>query len=260
MSQLSAETVIKQQARDALKHNYPMAIIALVIALLPVYLIDGATTVISCALMKTVTNNDNMQMLLIYGIGYPVEFILGFLFSPVINGYIRVYYRNAYTKQMDLKDLFYYFEGDRYIKTLGLNIRFILRMLIPIILLYLPLIAYEVICSYIGGDFYGSLVYRDFFFILAVLSTVSVTLYSLKYFTVFTVCVDNEDLTPDQVFTYSKYIMKTKTGNAAKLIFSFTPWLLLCLLILPMLYVIPYMTQSLCIAAKWMTKAAIEVN
>ena len=54
--------------------------------------------------------------------------------------------------------------------------------------------------------------------------------------------------------------MKNRTGSAAKLIFSFTPWILLCLLILPMLYVIPYMTQSLCVSAKWMTKAALEEN
>ena len=92
------------------------------------------------------------------------------------------------------------------------------------------------------------------------LSTVTTTLYALKYFTVFTVCVDNENLMPNDVFAYSKYIMKNKTGSAAKLIFSFIPWLLLCLLILPMLYVVPYMTQSLCIAAKWMTKATFEVD
>ena len=257
---MSAESIIKKQAREALKHNYPKAIIALMIALLPVYMIDGATTVISCSVIQLVTDNDSLRELLIYGIGYPVEFILGFLFSPVINGYIRAFYRNGCTRNMELRDLFYYFENGRYVKTLGLNIRFILRMLLPVLLLYLPLIAYEMICYNIGGDFYGGIVYRDVYFVLAVMSAVTTTLYSLKYFTVFTVCVDNEDLTPEQIFNYSKYIMKTKTGNAAKLIFSFAPWLLLCLLILPMLYVVPYMTQSLCIAAKWMTKAAIEVN
>lgn len=257
---MSAEKVIKKQARDALKHNYPKAIIAMVVALLPVYMIDGATTVISCSFIKLFADNDTMRDALIYGIGYSAEFILGFLFSPVINGFIRAFYRNGYTQDMDLKDLFHYFEGGRYMKTLGLNIRFILRMLIPVLLLYLPLIIYEIICSSVGGDFYGSIVYRDFFFLLSVLSAITTTLYSLKYFTVFTVCVENEDLSPQQVFNYSKYIMKNNTGSAAKLIFSFTPWLLLCLLILPMLYVIPYMTQSLCIAAKWMTKAAIEVN
>ena len=85
-------------------------------------------------------------------------------------------------------------------------------------------------------------------------------MYSLRYFTVFTVSADNPDFSPKQVFQYNKYIMKNRTGSAAKLIFSFTPWILLCLLILPMLYVIPYMTQSLCVSAKWMTKAALEEN
>ena len=260
MIQLSAEAIIKQQARAALKHNHVRAIIALIITLIPLYMIDGTTTVISCAVAKAVPDNETMQGILVYGLGYTAEFVIGFMLSPVINGYIRAFYRNGYTHDMDLKDLFYYFENGRYAKTLGLNIRFILRMLLPMLLLYLPLIIYEAVCSYMGGDFYGSVIYCDFFFLLAVLSTVTTTLYSLKYFTVFTVCVDNENLMPNGVFAYSKYIMKNKTGSAAKLIFSFTPWLLLCLLILPMLYVIPYMTQSLCIAAKWMTKATFEVE
>ena len=54
--------------------------------------------------------------------------------------------------------------------------------------------------------------------------------------------------------------MKQRTGDVAKLIFSFTPWMLLGLLVLPLLYVIPYITQSLCVSAKWLTKSALESN
>ena len=259
MNNLSTEAIVKQQARETLKHNYPRAIIALLITLIPLYMIDGTTTVISCAFMNLIPDSETAK-LWIYAVGYPVEFIAGFLLSPVINGYIRAYYRCAYTKEMDLKDVFYYLEKGRYGETLNFNIRFILRMLIPTVLLYLPLIAFEIISSNIGGDFYGGLVYRDVYFLLAVLSTLAVTLYALKYFTVFTACVDREELNLSSAVEYSKYIMKNKTGSAAKLILSFTPWLLLCMLILPALYVIPYMTQSLCVAAKWMTQASFEEN
>lgn len=257
MKKLSAEAIVKQQAREILKHNYPKAIIALLIMLLPLYMIDGTTTVISCAFMNLIPESETAK-LWIYSVGYPVEFIAGFLLSPVINGYIRAYYRCAYTKDMDLKDVFYYFENGRYIEALSFNIRFILRMLIPTILLYLPLIAFEIISTNIGGDFYGGVFYRDIYFLLAVLSTIAVTFYALKYFTVFTACVDKEELNLKNAVEYSKFIMKNQTGSAAKLILSFTPWLLLCMLILPMLYVIPYMTQSLCVAAKWMTQASFE--
>ncbi len=257
MITLSAEAIIKQQARQTLKSNYPKAIIALLIILLPLYMIDGTTTVISCAVMNLIPDSGTAKIW-IYSIGYPVEFIAGFLLSPVINGYIRAYYRNAYTADMELQDLFYYFEQGRYAECLRFNIGFILRMLLPILLLYLPLIVFEIFSANIGGSFYGSLLYNDIFFVFSVLSTLAVTLYALKYFTLFTFCVDGGELDVKRAAEHSRYVMKDKTGSAAKLIFSFTPWLLLCMLVLPMLYVIPYMTQSLCISAKWMTQAMFK--
>ena len=219
---MSAESIIKSQARGILKHNYVRAIMALLIICIPFAIIDGTTTVISCLVPQFVT--DEM------------------------------------TSMIDMKDVFFYFGSGRYIEALGLNVRFILRMLLPTLILFSPLIAYGIIGSAFAPDFTKTVIYYDFYFILAVLSTITTVLYSLRYFTVFTVSADNPDFSPKQVFQYNKYIMKNRTGSAAKLIFSFTPWILLCLLILPMLYVIPYMTQSLCVSAKWMTKAALEEN
>ena len=256
---MSAETIIKSQARGILKQNFVKAIMALLIVCIPYAIIDGMTTIISCLVPQFVAD-ETTNMILVYSIGYPVEVIMVFLFSPIINGYIRAFYKAAYTESIDLKDVFFYFGNGRYINALGLNIRFILRMLLPVLILFSPLIAYVIISSAFASDFTNTVVYYDFYVILAVLSTITTVLYSLRYFTVFTVSADNPDFSPKQVFQYNKIIMKHRTGSAAKLILSFTPWILLCLLILPMLYVIPYMTQSLCISAKWMTKAALEEN
>ena len=231
----------------------------MLIVLLPFYMIDGTTTALSCAIIKLVSD-EQVSSVLVYAVGYPVELIAGFLLSPVINGYIRAYYRSAYTEKMDLKDVFFYFSAGHYGSALSLNIRWIIRMLLPILLLYSPLIIYEIVSSGMDSDFYGSVLYKNFYFILAVLSTVTTTLYSLRYFTLFTVSADNPQFTPSQVFEYNRYIMRHRTGSAAKLVFSFTPWLLLGLLVLPLLYVIPYMTMSLSVSAKWMTKAALEAQ
>ena len=249
--------LVKSRARKILKNNYVKALTAMLIALLPLYMIDGATSVLSYSVISLVSDKE-LSKLLVYGIGYPLELLAGFFLSPVLNGYIRAYYRTIRTGSMELRDVFRYFSRDRYRETLRLNLSFVLRMLLPALLLYLPLTVYEIICLNMGEGFYGTQLYRSFYFILAVLSTVSTTLYSLRYFTVFTLRTEQEQLSVKELFSYSKYIMKHQTGAAAKLIFSFTPWLLLCLLILPMLYVIPYMTQSLCIAADWMTKASFD--
>ena len=256
---LSAEAIIKQQARSILKHNFVRAIIALLIVLLPLYIIDGTTTVISYTVMSLVSD-ESLASILIYSIGYTAEIAAGFLLSPVINGYVRAFYRAAYNNSIDLRDVFFCFRRGQYGRTLRLNLSPTLRMLLPILLFYAPLIIYEIISVNLTGEFYGSVLYNDFYFMLSVLSTIATVLYSLRYFTIFTVSADNPQFTPKQVFAYNKYIMQYKTGSAAKLIFSFTPWMLLCLLVLPMLYVIPYMTQSLCVSAKWMTKASLEEN
>ena len=257
---MSAEAIIKQQARSILKSNFPKAIIALAIVLLPYAVIDGTTTVISFTVMELVSD-ESLAQILVYSIGYPVEIIMAFLYSPVINGYIRAYYRAAYSNTIELRDVFFCFSRGQYGKALRLNLNLILRMLLPCVLFYAPLIIFEIISVNIPDNgFYGSVLYHDFYFILSVLSTIGTVLYSLRYFTVFTVSADNPQFTPKQIFAYNKYIMQDKTTNAAKLIFSFTPWMLLCLLVLPMLYVIPYMTQSLCVSRKWMTKASLEVN
>lgn len=254
---MSPEFIIKSQARDILKKNFVKAIAALLIVLIPYYIIDGATTALSMAIPQFVSDED-LAVILVYSIGYPVEVIAGFLFSPIINGYVHAYYMAACTEKMDIKDVFRYFSGGRYGSALSLNIRLIIRMLLPVLVLYSPLIIYEIISVNFTKDFYDTMLYHNFYFILAVLSTISTTLYALRYFTVFTVSADNPQFTPKEVFGYNKYIMKNRTGSAAKLVFSFIPWMLLCLLVLPMLYVIPYMTQSMCVSAKWMTKAALE--
>lgn len=259
MISLSAEAIIKAQARKILKNNFTGAVIALLILLVPYYIIDGTTTALSCAMMMWIPDRALAETIL-YISGYSFEFIAGFLFSPLINGYVRAYYRTAKNGSMDMKDVFYYFGSGHYIDALSLNIRLFIRMLLPIVILFSPLIIFDIFTVNYTEDFIGTILYNDFRFLLSVLSTTTTILYSLRYYTVFTLSSDHPEFSPKEVFQTSKQIMKHHTGSAAKLIFSFIPWLLLCLTVLPMLYVIPYLTMSKCVSAKWMTEAAMEEN
>ena len=256
---MSAEAIIKAQARDTLKGNYIRAVSALLIVLLPFFIIDGTTTVLSVILSKA-TSDLTLTNILVYSIGYPVEIIGFFLFSPVINGYIRAYYRASYTKDMDMSDVFFYFSKGRYGYALALNTQYIIRMFFPALLFYLPLLLYIIVFNNINADFTESVLYYDIYFLLSVLGTGLTIIFSLRYLTAFTITVENDTIAPNQAFEYARQIRRNSQGSPAKLFLSFIPWMLLCLLILPMLYVIPYITQSLCISAKWKTKATFEVN
>lgn len=256
---MSPQSIVRKQARDALKNQYAPAVISFIIMLIPIVIIDGAATALVCALYSIVTDKAAAEIIS-SSIVYSLFIIGGFLLSPVINGYIRVFYLNALNGEMDVRQMYYYFEKSRYNNTLSLNLRYFARMFLPALLLFSPVIIYDVLIMSLAQDFYDSVLYKDVYFILFVLSTVTTTLYSLRYFTVFTLKVEMEYIDNKELFAYSKAIMKDKTVSAAKLIFSFTPWMLLCLTILPILYVAPYMTQALCIGAKWMTRATYEVN
>lgn len=252
MKNLSPSAIIRSQARQTLKGNYVAAVSAFVILLLPVYIIIGLSTAIECLLLVGIDDEVVLGMMKIIFMT-PLTIITFVFLSPLFNGYIRLFYNAALTKEFHVGEMFYYFEGGRYARTLHLNLAYIIRMALPSILCFLPLFVYQMICFGYMSDFVGTVLYNDFAFILTVLSSILLILYSLKYFLVFTLYCTNEQADNKEIFRSSKEIMQEQKHSATQLIFSFTPWLLLCLLILPALYVIPYLTMSLCIGRKWMT-------
>ena len=254
---MSPQQIIKAQARAALKGNYVKAAFAFIIALLPIYIIEGAEAVIIYGISEFIANEKTAGIITNIAV-YAVVILITVFLSPIANGFIRMFYNNGLFGKAQLSDLFYYFEKGKYKQALSLNLSFALRMLLPSALAFLPLISFIVIAMTIGGDFMSGVLYLDVYFVLTVLSSIIAVLYSLRYFTVFTIRVENENIPNNELFKLSKDIMMYQTGSAVRLVFSYTPWMLLCLTVLPMLYVVPYMTQGLCIGAKWMTRAAYE--
>ena len=251
MKALSPQAAVRAQARDALKNQWPTAVIAFVIALIPLYLIDGLCTAIVCMITSLITD-EALQKIAADLILYPVMLVMGLLLSPLFNGMIRLFYRNGTEGRLNIRDLIYFFNKDRYGRALRFNLSFALRMIIPVILFFLPAMIYQVICQHFESDFLNSVIYIDCSFILYALSVMLVVLYSLKYFFAFTIFAEDQEQSAGEIFRLSKRINYQFSGSAVKLLFSYTPWILLCMTILPILYVGPYLIQGLCIGAKWM--------
>ena len=144
MISVSAESIVKGQARMILKNNWPAAIITLLTALLPLCIIDCATTMLSCLISLTVKDTQ-LSEILVYGIGIPLELISAVLLSPVINGFVRAYYIAAKTGKMDVSDAFYYFRRGAYAPALRLNLSLFFRLLLPAILFFAPLTAFGIL-------------------------------------------------------------------------------------------------------------------
>ncbi len=252
MINLSPSAIVRKQARITLKGNYVAAVAAFLILLSPLFILEALGTVIDMLLVQTVSDKQTLELMEIL-ILTPICIAAVVLLSPLFNGYVRLFYQAAYTKKMNMNDVFYYFSAERYQNTLHLNMLMIVRMIFPALLCFLPLLAYYFICLRYMEDFIGTVLYLDAAFLLTALSMILLILYALKYYLVFTLYCEDETADVRQLIRTSKAMMKELKSSAAHLIFSFIPWMLLCLLILPALYVIPYMTQSLCIGAKWMT-------
>lgn len=252
MKSLSPSAIVRSQARKTLKGNYVAAVSAFVILLLPIYIVMGLNAIVEAFLLQGI-NDQVLLGILAIAIMTPLTVVTVVLLSPLFNGYIRLFYQAALTQEFRMSELFYYFENGRYLKTLLLNLAYLVRMMLPAILFFLPVFLYHIFCFSYMQSFVGTVLYKDFAFILTIMSAILLILYSLKYFLVFTLYSTNEQMDNRELLRASRAIMKEQKQSAAQLIFSFTPWFLLCLLILPMLYVIPYFTQSLCIGAKWMT-------
>lgn len=253
---LSAEKTIRNQARATLRGGWMKAIAALLILFAGAAFVD---CVIS--LLSFLFNHENQTELwldvLNYSVTPVVGFITAFLISPLFNGYIRVFYRAAENNSYDISDMFYYFQKGHYGKALSININLVLRMILPTIIAFSPVIIYIIICEVNEYDFPAM---SFFLFILSVLSTLITVLWSFKYFLVYIYAVDFEYLSARELFKFSKEMMRGKTGMAAKLLFSFFPWLLLSLTILPILYTAPYITQAMCISAKWIARSNIPTT
>ena len=249
---MSPSAIVRSQARETLKGNYVAAVSAFVILLLPVFINIGLNYVIDAFLEQGISDKTLLGVLEIV-ILTPSTIIVGVLLSPLFNGYVRMFYEGAFTKRLRITEMFCYFESGRYQKTLLLNLSFLVRMMLPAILCFLPVFLYYFFSISFLDGFVGSVLFRDFAFILNIMSSVLLILYSVKYFLVFTLYSANDQTDGRELFQISKNIMHEQRQSAIQLIFSFTPWMLLCMLVLPALYVVPYMTQSLCIGAKWMT-------
>ncbi len=253
---MSAEKAIRAQARMTLKGGWLKAITAL-IAVLTVFAVADCVYTVLALLLISGDNADNTVNQVIFYITEPtLVFAVSFLLSPVFNGYVRLYYKASVDGVYHIEDLIYYFSKEHYRSALAVNIRFIIRMLLPTVVCFLPVIIFWAVFMKSKENIP---LYALCEFMLTVLSSLLTVLWSLRYFAVFAAAVEFEYMDAPELFKLSKEIMRGNTGTVSRLILSFSPWLLLCMTVLPVIYVAPYMTQALCISSKWLIRSRFEI-
>ncbi len=240
---MSAEKIIRTQARQTLKENgWIKALIGLGI-LATFYMIIEGIAFTEAFIVNEFTLSDTLDFIIKVGIR-SVTTLVVILLCPALLGYLKMMYSDK--KEYEMSDVVYYFSSFKlYARSVRFIFAFILRLFIPALLFFLP------VFILIGINFYTKVpLFEVLLWFLCILSSLGLLVYSLKYFlSVKLFCDENYSIR--ECFKSSKEMMDTNTRNVIKLFLSFTPWILLCITVLPLLYVVPYITQAMCISGKW---------
>ena len=258
---MTPESIIKQQSKKILSNGlWACTISAFLLVSTCVIICASCFELVNFLFEQVVSENNikafselSLSNILFLVIGNVLCIIISLLFSVIINGYIRFFYKAAKGQQPKISEVFHYFmSGKEFFFALNMNLRIILYNLGWALLFFLPTIA--VIAVYL--IFEGVVVQAQALVVInTIASLLLLSIVNAKYFLAEPLHVENGELSARQCLSKSKEIMKNNASKIIKLTFSFTPQLLLCLLLLPMLYVLPLLTTAQCVSSKWILES-----
>lgn len=249
---MSAEKIIKSQSREKLKHGgWAKALIGLgIIAIF--YMIIESVASVEYYLLDAYEFSENVEFIIKVASGSVVT-IAVFLLSPVVLGYLRMMYTN--NKEYDPSDIVYFFKGfKKYCKSVAFVFAYAMRMIVPFLLCFSPVFGLIAVKYFLFEDIMSETTYTTGLVLFVLISTVNLLIYNIRYFVSILLLSEDDTKPLSYYFRTSKNIMRGHYNNVMKLTFSFYGWILLCITVLPALYVIPYMTQAYCISGKWITE------
>lgn len=181
-------------------------------------------------------------------ISLTITIVFAALLSPFLNGYFKLNYNMIKTGKGNLKDFFNYFTSFKsYFNTLYLNLHLLLRLALIFSIATIPFIVYYF--AFNPQILAGDLILKGIGYTIFVSSYVFASIISLRYFFVYFL-YENENKLP--VNYYFKHSVKLARENSiyhqiVLITFSFTPWFLFSLFVIPIFYVIPYYFLTLTI-------------
>lgn len=258
---MTPESIIKQQSKKILSNElWARTVAAFVLVSTCLIICISCFELVNYLFEQLVYENDittfsslSLNDVLFLVIGNVLCIIISLFFSVIINGYMRFFYKAAKGQQPQISEVFHYFtSGKEFFFALNLNLRIILYNLGWALLFFLPTIA--VIAVYL--IFKGVVVQAQALVAInAVASLLLLSIVNAKYFLAEPLHVENSELSARQCLSESKRIMKNNSSKIIKLTFSFTPQFLLCLLLMPALYVFPLLATAQCVSSKWILES-----
>ncbi|MGN0477119.1 MAG: hypothetical protein ACI4HM_07265 [Ruminococcus sp.] len=250
---INIQQTIKKQALNYLgKNNWGNGIAGLFIVLLPViilYMLFGTISLITVL----VGCSESFQH--IFGIILDCLYLpVLVFFSPLATGYLGMCYKITKGENTsELKDIFYYFTGGRYGKCFSFNLHIIVRIMCHLLIVSIIPVFCALCYKFTGIPvlFYGAI-------FLMVLGIIESFLYFTKYTVTLSVYFEDESIDISDILRLGNEFYSDKKKNTQFLLVTFSPLILLCFFVVPIVFVVPYICVSLMNNGKWITSLYIK--
>ena len=239
---MSKEKIVRLQGREKLKKSgFAKALIGF--AMLAVFYL-AVESVAYCEVIIQALTGDNAEIL-VSVICRSVTTLCALLLTPSILGYLKMMYSEK--DEYEMSDIVYYFcSFKKYAKAVTFIFSYVMRMALPALACFFPTLLYFIYIDYKKAE-----VSLYILIALIVFSSLLLLLYSIKYYLSVKLFCDDDSKNISYYFSTSKVIMRNHRWDVVKLTLSFSLWFLLCVTVLPMIYVVPYYVQTMCISGKW---------
>lgn len=244
---MNAEKNIKNQAREILRNgNFGKVVGVFAVLMMFVLLIYLCRYFLICTALgeayfedgHALSSDETVRLITIN----TLTWIFAVFCSPVINGFLRFYFNTAKTGDGVFSDIFYYFDNKRlYANAMLFNLNLLIRFLPCLVLSISAIILFS-----LGDTFY--------IVIGCVIAALFIVLFFalfLRYFASFGLFLSDDSQKSSEYFKKSVVIMKRYRKSVLKLILSFTGWIILSIVIVPLIYTVPYFAMSMLTSLKW---------
>ncbi len=236
---------VKSTAKAHLKHLWPECI--------AVCAIMGLVALLSTCIQSVLSLFVSNLVATVFGIAYFV-----FITSPMLMGVIFWLWRVTVLKDSSLSEIFFPFSTRfTYIRTLNFVFTVVVRLVGVVILFMLPYALIKLISAPELYEFFGSqipawtanfLIFENFLKVIGISASL---FFASRYYLAPLLFVVGGDITPGEAIYMSHRIGKVSFGAFLQLILGFIGWAFLSLLIIPMLYTLPYFIVSITVHCRY---------
>ncbi|MBQ1545919.1 MAG: hypothetical protein IIZ59_00100 [Clostridia bacterium] len=244
---MSAEKMIKSEAKRALSGNWPAAVTALFVSamvpVLSILMIAASYSVIGDEEVGELLGTNSVETYVFVGLNVAAVAAL-LLLLPIWCGMTRFLGKLAAGEEADVVDVFYFLENSgRYKKAAAFMAGLAMKCVGTLIVCTLPALLFLMIDS--NDDIIVMLA-----IILAAVGAIIALLW-MHRFAFSTVLFSYKDYDPASAKKTGKTIAKGNTKKLIKITFKSIPWYLSLFLVVPFIYVIPYLGLSYTVSMKY---------